>query len=130
MAYQRKRDKDIRCPLEYGMELFGGKWNSRIICVLATLGTLRYSELRKEMGNITDAVLASTLKGLIANGIVLRKSYDEIPPRVEYSLSEKGQSVVPILQSICQWTGLFYKEDTGTTMVQCQKCDHRGKTTE
>ena len=130
MAYQRKRDKDIRCPLEYGMEPFGGKWNSRIICVLATLGTLRYSELRKEMGNITDAVLASTLKGLIANGIVLRKSYDEIPPRVEYSLSEKGQSVVPILQSICQWAGLFYKEDTGTTMVQCQKCDHRGKTTE
>ena len=130
MAYQRKRDKDIRRPLEYGMELFGGKWNSRIICVLATLGTLRYSELRKEMGNITDAVLASTLKGLIANGIVLRKSYDEIPPRVEYSLSEKGQSVVPILQSICQWAGLFYKEDTGTTMVQCQKCDHRGKTTE
>ena len=130
MAYQRKRDKDIRCPLEYGMELFGGKWNSRIICVLATLGTLRYSDLRTEMGNITDAVLASTLKGLIANGIVLRKSYDEIPPRVEYSLSEKGQSVVPILQSICQWAGLFYKEDTGTTMVQCQKCDHRGKTTE
>ncbi len=60
--YQRKLEKDIRCPLEYGMELFGGKWNSRIICVLAALGTLRYSELRHEMGNITDAVLASTLK--------------------------------------------------------------------
>ncbi len=41
--YQRKLEKDIRCPLEYGMELFGGKWNSRIICVLAALGTLRYS---------------------------------------------------------------------------------------
>ena len=126
MAYQRKLDKDIRCPLEYGMELFGGKWNSRIICVLATLGTLRYSELRKEMGNITDAVLASTLKGLIANGIVLRKSYDEIPPRVEYSLTEKRASVVPILQSICQWAGLFHKEDNDPTMIQCQKCDHRG----
>ena len=88
--YQRKLEKDIRCPLEYGMEIFGGKWNSRIICVLATLGTLRYSELRKEMGNITDAVLAAALKGLIANGIVERKSYDEIPPRVEYSLTEKG----------------------------------------
>jgi len=124
MAYQRKLDKDIRCPLEYGMELFGGKWNSRIICVLATLGTLRYSELRKEMGNITDAVLASTLKDLIANGIVVRKSYDEIPPKVEYSLSEKGQSVVPILQSICKWAGVFYKEDPDTTMVQCQKCDY------
>ena len=51
------------------MEIFGGKWNSRIICVLAALGTLRYSELRWEMGNITDAVLASTLKGLIARAL-------------------------------------------------------------
>lgn len=124
MAYQRKLDKDIRCPLEYGMELFGGKWNSRIICVLATLGTLRYSELRKEMGNITDAVLASTLKELITNEIVFRKSYDDVPPRVEYSLTEKGMSVVPILQSICKWAGLFYKEETDATMIQCQKCDY------
>ena len=124
MAYHRKMDKDIRCPLEYGMEIFGGKWNSRIICVLAALGTLRYSEIRKEMGNITDAVLAAALKELIANEIILRKSYDEIPPRVEYSLSEKGKSVVPILQSICKWAGIFYKEDSGETMVQCQKCDY------
>ena len=99
--YKRKLEKDIRCPLEYGLEIFGGKWNSRIICVLAAKQTLRYSELRKEMGNITDAVLASTLKALIANGIVSRKSFDEIPPRVEYALTEKGASVVPILQSIC-----------------------------
>ena len=127
MAYQRKLKKDIRCPLEYGMELFGGKWNSLIICVLATLGTLRYSELRKEMGNITDAVLASTLKELIANEIVSRKSYDEIPPRVEYSLTEKGFTVVPILQSICKWAGIFYKEDNENTMIQCQRCDHAGK---
>ncbi|MGN0136688.1 winged helix-turn-helix transcriptional regulator [Anaerotignum sp.] len=123
--YQRKLDKDIRCPLEYGLEIFGGKWNSRIICVLAEKKVLRYSELRKEMGNITDAVLAAALKALIANDIVLRKSYDEIPPRVEYSLSAKGISVVPILQSICQWSGVFYKEDSGHMMVHCQKCDYR-----
>lgn len=108
------------------MELFGGKWNSRIICVLATLGTLRYSELRREMGNITDAVLATTLKELITNGIVERRSYDEIPPRVEYSLTEKGTSVVPILQSICRWAGVFYKDEGNTPMIQCQKCDHHG----
>lgn len=125
--YQRKLEKDIRCPLEYGMDLFGGKWNSRIICVLAALGMLRYSELRKEMGNITDAVLASTLKALIANEIVLRKSYNEIPPRVEYSLSEKGQSIVPILQSICRWAGTFYKDAGDAPMIQCQRCDHRGR---
>lgn len=75
-------------------------------------------------GNITDAVLASTLKDLISNQIVVRKAYDEIPPRVEYTLTEKGQSVVPILQSICKWSGIFYKEDTENTMIQCQRCGY------
>lgn len=71
---------------------------------------------------------AATAKGalIIANGIVERKSYDEIPPRAEYSLTEKRASVVPILQSICQWAGVFYKDGGETPMIQCQKCDHRG----
>lgn len=74
---------------------------------------------------ITDAVLAATLKDLIEDGIIDRKSYDEIPPRVEYSLTEKGKSVVPILQGICEWSDFFCKEDSENTMTQCQKCDHR-----
>ena len=123
--YQPKLEKDIRCPLEYGLEIFGGKWKSRIICVLAEMKTLRYSELRKEMFNITDAVLASTLKELIRDKIVERKSFDEIPPHVEYSLSEKGLSVVPILQNICKWSGIFYNEDNDNTFTQCQKCNYR-----
>ena len=96
--YHKKLESDIRCPLEYGLEVFGGKWKSRVICVLADKKTLRYSELRAELVNITDAVLSTTLKALIADDIVSRKSYDEIPPRVEYSLTEKGLSVMPILQ--------------------------------
>ncbi len=123
--YQKKLEPDIRCPLEYGLELFGGKWNSRIICVLANKSVLRYSELRSEMGNITDAVLAATLKTLITNNLIERKSYDVIPPRVEYSLTEKGKSVVPILQSICKWSGVFYKEGSENEMIQCKKCDYR-----
>ena len=95
--YQKKLEEDIRCPLEYGLDVFGGKWKSRIICVLADKKVLRYSSLRKEMINITDAVLASALKELISDGIIDRHQYDEIPPRVEYSLTEKGKSVVPIL---------------------------------
>lgn len=121
--YKPKLDKDIRCPLEYGLDLFGGKWNSRIICVLAAKETLRYSGLRSELTNITDAVLGASLKTLMKNGMINRKSYDEIPPRVEYSLSEKGMSAVPILQSICQWSGAYRKEDTEYTMPHCQKCD-------
>ena len=122
--YKPKLEKDIRCPLEYGLDVFGGKWKSRIICVLANQKCLRYSALRKEMCNITDAVLASTLKELIRDGIVERNQYDEIPPKVEYSLTEKGVSVVPILQSICQWAGLYYKDTNENTMAQCQKCDY------
>lgn len=122
--YKKKLETDIRCPLEYGLDVFGGKWKSRIICVLAVKDTLRYSELRHEMFNITDAVLAVTLKQLMNDAMITRTSYDEIPPRVEYSLTEKGKSVIPILQSICQWSGIFYKEDTTHSMTQCQKCDH------
>ena len=122
-VYQKKLESDIRCPLEYGLEVFGGKWKSRVICVLNEKGTLRYSIIRKEMLNITDAVLAATLKELINNGLVARKQYDEIPPRVEYSLTDKGLSVVPILQSICKWAGIFQKS-SGNIMTQCQKCDY------
>ena len=72
--YKKKLDDDIRCPLEYGLMLFGGKWKSRIICVLSANERLRYSEIRKEMYNITDSVLAATLKDLIEAGIIDRKS--------------------------------------------------------
>lgn len=123
--YSPKLEKDIRCPLEYGLDVFGGKWKSRVICVLAEKGTLRYSGIRKEMTNITDAVLSSTLRELLTDDIICRKQFDEIPPRVEYSLTEKGSSVVPILQKICQWSGVYYKQDSENSMLQCQKCDYK-----
>ncbi|MGI6204968.1 MAG: winged helix-turn-helix transcriptional regulator [Anaerovoracaceae bacterium] len=123
--YQKKLDDDIRCPLEYGLQLFGGKWKSRVICVLNEAGKLRYSELRSEMTNITDAVLAATLKELQSDGLVSRKSYDVIPPKVEYSLTKRGESVIPILQSICKWAGIYHREESGIVMKQCQKCDYR-----
>ena len=123
--YKPKLEKGIRCPLEYGIEIFGGKWKPRIICVLAAKEVLRYSELRKEMGNITDAVLTVALKELSAAQILERRAYEEVPPRVEYSLTEKGKSVVPILQSICQWVGLYHKKNCNNSMVHCQKCDYK-----
>ena len=127
--YKPKLEKDIRCPLEYGLTVFGGKWKSRVICVLAEKGILRYSSIRKEIANITDAVLAATLKELITDDIVKRQQFDEIPPRVEYCLTDKGLSVVPILQTICKWSGAYHKEDNENTLLQCQKCDynHSGK---
>ena len=104
MKYEPKMEKELMCPLEYGLDIFGGKWKSRIICVLSADSVMRYNEIRKELGDITDAVLAAMLKELAANGLVSRKQYNEIPPKVEYSLTEKGKSVLPILQSICLWS--------------------------
>ena len=122
--YKPKLEKDIRCPLEYGLSVFGGKWKSRVICVLAEKGRLRYSSIRREMAKITDAVLAATLKELMNDDMIERQQFDEIPPRVEYGLTEKGRSVVPILQTICEWSGAYHQVDNEHTMSQCQTCDY------
>ncbi|MFQ9087156.1 MAG: winged helix-turn-helix transcriptional regulator [Roseburia sp.] len=57
--------------------------------------------------------------------VVSEKNGRRYPPHVEYSLTKKGESVVPILQKICQWSGIFYREDSENVMTQCQKCDYR-----
>lgn len=101
--YKPKLEKDIRCPLEYSLDVFGGKWKSRIICALGMNSTMRYSELRGELSNITDTMLADSLKELQEDGMVIRTQYNEIPPKVEYSLTEKGMSVIPLLFKINDW---------------------------
>lgn len=84
--YKKQLDDDIRCPLEYGLTLFGGKWKSRIICVLSANERLCYSEIRKEMYNITDAVLAASLKEaslkeLMEMGIIARNRTMRFPQK-------------------------------------------------
>ena len=117
--YQAKLEKDIRCPLEYGLDVFGGRWKSRIICVLAHRPPLRYSQLRGEMVNITDAVLAQNLKELMQDGLVSRTQFDEIPPRVEYRLTDKGLS-------LCRWAGAYHKNVSALSNAQCKACDYTG----
>lgn len=112
--YEPKIKKELRCPLEYGLEVFGGKWKSRIICLLARKKMLRYNELKIELIDITDAVLSKTLKELIKDSIVKREQYNEIPVRVEYSLSRKGKSVIPVLEEILKWSLNFIEEDALT----------------
>lgn len=122
MKYEPKTEKEILCPLEYGLDIFGGKWKSRIICVLSAKDIMRYNEIRKELGNITDAVLAAMLKELIANRLISRTQYNEIPPKVEYALTEKGKSVLPILQSICIWSRQQTKDESYKKLPPCKTC--------
>lgn len=123
MKYEPKIEKEILCPLEYGLDIFGGKWKSRIICVLSANEFMRYNELKKELGNITDAVLASALKELITDKLINRVQYNEIPPRVEYSLTEQGRSVLPILQSICIWSRKQTAEELARKLPPCKSCN-------
>lgn len=122
LKYEHKIEKEIMCPIEYGLDIFGGKWKSRIVCVLASSDVMRYSEIRKELSNITDAVLAAMLKEMMADGLISRKQYEEIPPRVVYSLTEKGKSVLPILQSICRWSRLQTKDELEKKLPLCKTC--------
>ena len=123
--YQPKLEKDIRCPLVYAQTLFGGTWKPRILCVLSRRQPRRYGELRRELVNITDAVLTSALRELAQDGLVCRTQYEETPLRVEYALTRRGETLVPLLQAVCQWAGAYVREGEDPGFSQCQRCDYR-----
>lgn len=91
------------CPLSYTMSIIGGKWKMQIICTLNNKGPLRYNELRKRLGGISNTVLASSLKELEEKGLILRKEYLEVPVRVEYSSTEICDKLMPILEQLSDW---------------------------
>lgn len=96
------------CPVEITMGLIGDKWKVLIIRDLLT-GTKRFGELKKSLTGITQKVLTNNLREMEASGLVNRKVYAEVPPRVEYSLTETGWSLKPILDSMVVW-GNSYRE--------------------
>ena len=123
--YKHKTEKDIRCPVEYGMDIFGGKWKPRILCMLSLNGSMRYGELKKELDTVSDTMLAATLKEMINDDLVRRIQYDEIPPKVEYSLTEVGESLKPALANICIWSRL--KRGDSDCPSLCTKCFYERK---
>lgn len=96
------------CPVEITMGLIGDKWKVLIIRDLLT-GTKRFGELKKSLTGITQKVLTNNLRQMEASGLILRKVYAEVPPKVEYSLSDTGLSLKPVLDSMVEW-GNGYRE--------------------
>ena len=90
-------------PFAYALSLIEGKWKMHILFWLWKADVMRYSELKKALGNVTHKMLSNKLKELESDGLIIRKEYPQIPPKVEYSLSEKGQSFMPVLQAFCKW---------------------------
>ena len=87
----------------YTMSLIQGKYKMFILYALAWFGVVRFNELKKFLGGISYKTLSSTLKELVADGLVHREEYPQIPPKVEYSLAERGKSLIPILDQMCTW---------------------------
>ena len=90
------------CPVEATLELIGGKYKALILWHLSQ-GILRFSELRQVIKGATPKMLTQQLRELEANGLVHREVYPVIPPKVEYSLTERGRSLIPILDQMCDW---------------------------
>ena len=88
---------------------------SHILSVLENADKLRYGEIKSRIDNIADAVLAASLKELISSQMIVRQSFDEIPPKVKYSLSEKGRSIIPIFEMISKWGEEYYLDDDSNT---------------
>lgn len=87
----------------YTMSLIGGKYKMTILFWLSHLGTVRFNQLQRCIGNISYKTLSAALKELEADALVVRREYPQIPPKVEYSLSPRGQSLLPVLTQICAW---------------------------
>lgn len=100
------------CPVETTLTLIGDKWKVLILRDLMP-GTKRFGELKKSVGNVSQKVLTAQLRAMEKNGLVNRKVYAEVPPRVEYSLTELGKSLKPILDSLWSWGEEYKKRQDG-----------------
>ena len=111
MASQTEKEELPACPVETTLMLIGDKWKVLILRDLLP-GTKRFGELKKSIGTVSQKVLTAQLRDMERNGLVNRKVYPEVPPRVEYSLTELGRSLKPILDAMWDWGEEFKAQNT------------------
>ena len=107
MAEQATKKELPACPVETTLSLIGDKWKVLILRDLLP-GTKRFGELKKSIGSVSQKVLTAQLRDMESNGLLTRTVYPEVPPRVEYTLTELGRSLKPILDAMWDW-GEEYK---------------------
>ena len=101
------------CPIRDIISLFGDKWSLLVLVSLSANGTMRFTEIQKSIGEISQRMLAITLKTLVGMNLVQRVSYPEIPPRVEYSLTPIGESLMPHIEALVGWAVEHFQDVTG-----------------
>jgi len=91
------------CPIRHIVDRFGDKWSILIISLLGTHAKMRFNEINQQIGDISQKMLTVTLRSLEADGLVSRKLFPEIPPRVEYELTSLGRSLLPLIDNLASW---------------------------
>ncbi len=98
-----KKKNDVTCPMQYTMNKIAGKWKLVILWHIYDKEIIRYGELKRCLNNITHKMLSNQLKALVSDNIVHKKMYHQIPPKVEYSLTEHGKTLIPIMDIMFEW---------------------------
>ena len=101
MMYTRN-GKSYHCPVEAALDVIGGKWKPLILWALGD-SVLRFNELQKALPGVNTKMLTKQLRELEEDGVITRKIYPEVPPRVEYAITDFGRTLIPILQALCTW---------------------------
>jgi len=96
-------ERKCHCPAERTLDLIHGRWKVPILWELFRGGTMRFSELRRALGSCTQKMLAQQLREMERDGLVKRKVYAEVPPKVEYSLTPAGASLKPVVDAMVEW---------------------------
>lgn len=109
--------KIYHCPVEVTLDLIGGRWKPLILWHLKERGVLRHGELRRLIPNITQKMLTQQLRQLEGDGLVRRTQHPEVPPRVEYSLTEYGMGLEEMLERFCEW-GEAHARRTNITITE------------
>lgn len=99
----KKNEEYDRCPIRNILDRFGDKWSMLVIILLGKEGTLRFNQLTSQIGDISQKMLTVTLRTLEADGLVSRKIYPQIPPKVEYSLTNIGVELLPHIENLTKW---------------------------
>lgn len=94
---------DSNCPVRSALEMIGGKWKLRILAQLLRKEVIRFNELKRDISGITNTMLSSSLRELENDNLITRKQYNEMPVRVEYSLTDKGKSLLPTIYELNIW---------------------------
>lgn len=97
-----RNGKSYHCPVEAALDVIGGKWKPLILWALGD-NVMRFSELQKSLPGVNTKMLTKQLRELEEDGVITRKVYPEVPPRVEYAITDFGRTLIPILQALCTW---------------------------